>query len=294
VANYYYAYSGHKYGLDRVRRGVAMIKMLRENGVEMQLLVNDFRAGLAAQDLGVAGAVTIETILDVDAVAQRGDGVVLDTPEDRASRLEQYADRFAPLFVWTESRDAHSEFGEILLKPFCEEVTACIETPVVDPDYFRESAKEGRQREERILFIFGDADYDKEISAHRDFFEGMEMDLLLGYYFFVKYEGELEKLFHQLYEPEEYSELLKKRSRVLTASAQSALEAAAAGANVAYMKNTDESDMLLTQLARYNIKIIDRFDKKGLQAWISMPEKGEKSSAISDKVGKQLFAMLNL
>ena len=292
MASYYYAYSGHKYGLDRVRRGVALIKMLKENGIEMQLLVNDFRAGLAAQDLGVGGAVTIETILDVDAVAQRGDSVVLDTLEDTASRLEQYADRFSPLFVVTDHCDLSSQFGEVLLKPACEEEAKCIETPIIDPAYFQ--IEEKNQKEERILFIYGDADYEKEILAHREFFEEAGMDLLLGYYFFVKYEGELAKLFHQLYEPEEYVELLGSRSRILTASAQSAFEAKAAGADVVYMQKREESDCLLARLADYNIKIIDGFDEKGLKNWILAPKKNEKEIESFDNVSKQLVALLNL
>jgi len=272
---YYYAYSGHKYGLDRVRRGVALIKSLEKRGIETRLLVNDFRAGLAAKDLGVEGAVTIETIMDVDAVAERGDSVILDTPEDTAVRLEQYADRFSPLFVVTDSCDTHSLCGEIILKPLCKEELNCIETPMIDSSYDHGSREGVQSREDRILFIFGDADYDKKILAHRDFFEGLEMDLLLGYYFFVKYEDELLKIFHTLYEPEEYADLLSERSRILTASVQSAFEAKAAGADVAYMRKPEESDCLMTQLAQYNINIIDGFDKDAITAWLKMEKKDQ-------------------
>ena len=291
---YYYAYSGHKYGLDRVRRGVALIKSLKKEGIEVQLLVNDFRAGLAAKDLGVEGAVTIETILDVDAVAERGDSVILDTPEDTAIRLEQYADRFSPLFVVTDSCDVHSRFGEIILKPFCEEEVNCIETPMIDSIYYQGSKEGGHSREDRILFIFGDADYDKEILAHRDFFEGAEMDLLLGYYFFVKYEDELSKIFHTLWEPEEYADLLREGSRILTTSVQSAFEAKAAGADVAYMRKAEESDCLMKQLADYNIKIIDGFDKKGLNQWLQTAKNDQKSIKMINNISKPVADLLNL
>ncbi|HHH37434.1 MAG TPA: hypothetical protein ENK77_02330 [Epsilonproteobacteria bacterium] len=292
MANYYYAYSGHKYGLDRVRRGVALIKGLREEGVEMQLLVNDFRAGLAAKELGVEGAVTIETILDVDAMAQRGDSVVLDTPEDINLRLEQYASEFEPLFCVTDRCDEASRFGEILLKPVClENEEQCIETPLVDRDYFSQNAS----REERILFFLGDADYDKVILSEREFFESVEMDLLLGNYFFVKYEKVLSEIFHKLYEPEEYTELLLARSRVFTASMQCALEARAAGASVVYKRKGDEDASLLKRLAEYGIIQIDLYDKEYLlNAFTLCDNNGKKGIKPIDKVAKELISRLSL
>ncbi|UFH59487.1 hypothetical protein [Sulfurovum mangrovi] len=36
---YYYANSGHKIGLDRVKRAVALLKALNEKGVETRLLL---------------------------------------------------------------------------------------------------------------------------------------------------------------------------------------------------------------------------------------------------------------
>ena len=57
---FYYAYSGHKNGLERVRRGAALMNALRAKGTEATLLVNDFRAGLAAKELGVKDYVTVE------------------------------------------------------------------------------------------------------------------------------------------------------------------------------------------------------------------------------------------
>jgi hypothetical protein len=269
---------------------VAVIKALRDEGIEMRLLVNDFRAGLAAQELGVAGAVTVETLLDVDAVAERGDGLVLDTPEELSRRLEQYADRFHPLFVVSETNERVSHYGEIVLKPSCVGEAHCIETPIVDREYLDASAdKEGRP-----LFIFGDADYDKVLLSHRGLFEGLGMDLLLGYYFFVKYEGELANLFHELHEPESYMELVKSRQKILSASAQSALEARAAGAEVAYIGLKEAPDALKEQMQRYDINIIDGNHKEKLIEWIDAPSASKKSGGFTDIVYKSLIKALNL
>ena len=253
---YYYAYSGHKYGLDGVRRGAALIKALKREGIDMQMLVSDFRAGLAARELGADGAVTIETLLDVDAVAKRGDGVVLDTPEDVSLRMERYCDEFSPLLYVTNECSYHTAYCEAVIKPVCQEDEDCIEAPIVDPKYFEILPKEDRK-----LFFLGDADYDKVILAHREFFEGLGMELLLGDYFFVKYEDELAEIFDRLHEPEEYADVIRSSSMVVTASAQCAFESRASEAETLYIRNRDDSSCLLKKLSSFGIKIIDDFDK---------------------------------
>lgn len=261
MANYYYAYSGHKFGLDCVRRAAALIKAAKKEGIEVNLLVNDFRAGLAARDLGVEGAVTIETILDVDAVAKRGDGVILDTPEDTSMCLEHYAEDFTPLLCVTESCDDSSHHGETLLKPFCKEEQNCIETLLIDAEYFDPLPKE-----DRTVFFLGDADYEKAILSHRDFFGEMEMDLILGHYFFVKYEDDLSTIFDMMHEPEEYSDLIRSSKRVVTASSQCAVEAKAAGADVIYINQKSAPSCLMEQFEVFGIKVIDGFDSLRLKS----------------------------
>jgi len=288
---YYYAFSSHKFGLDCVRRGVAMVGALKKQGQEAQLIVNDFRAGLAAKDLGVADAVTIETILDVDAVAQRGDAVILDTPEDTNSRMERYAAEFSPLVYVTDRCDYRSLFGEIVLKPFCDNEELCIQTPIIDSRYTQEGAKD--KKEERILFFYGDADYDKNILSHADFFGDKGMDLLMGHYFFVKYENDLSKLFHHLIEPEEYAAMLSARSRIITASKQCALEARAAGANVAYMQNSSESECALRQLVDCGITLIENFKKIDFNTLFEA-ESEKKPYKGAENIARALFGKPNL
>jgi len=271
MANYYYAYSGHKFGLDGVRRGVALIKAMRRKGREMQLLVNDFRAGLAARELGVGDAVTIETLLDVDAVAQRGDLVILDTPEDTGARMEKYSELFDRLFYVTDRCDYRSSFGEIVLKPECGEEERCLKTPLVDPEYF-----EPLPKEDRLLFFYGDTDHHKELLAKKGLFEGTGVELLLGHYFFVKYEGELEKSFARLHEPEEYAALIRSSSRVLTASIQCALEANAAEAEVFYIQKRSDPECMLTLLSSWGINIFDDMDNINLKLLMQKSVKTEK------------------
>jgi len=286
---YYYAHSGHKFGLECVRRATALINELKKEGIEVELLVNDFRAGLAARELGVAGSVTIETVLDVDAVAKRGDSVILDTPEDLTSCLERYADGFKPLFCVTDHCATPSRYGEIYLSPSCQEEENCKETPMIDSEYF-----DALPKEDRTVFFLGDADYDKIILSHQDFFDGLELDLILGHYFFVKYEDELSKIFHHLHEAEEYSTLVRSSKRVITRSSQCALESKAAGADVIYMKKPDDSACLIKQLASCGVKIIDNFDKQALLLLLDISQSGQKRVNQINILSKSLIQRLNL
>ncbi len=285
---YYYAYSGHKYGLDRVKRAVALIKALRTQGVEVNLLLNDFRAGLAARELGVMDSVTVETILDIDAVAKRGDVVFIDSPEDDRGKLEHYADEYRPLFRVVDDCGESASCGEILMKPVCGEED-CLSSLLVDSDYFEPVPKEKRR-----LFFLGDADYNKMILSHTDFFEGVGMELLLGQYFFVKYEDDLAKLFDGLHEAEEYSELLCSSSQIITASTQCAIEARAADADVVYLKKPEDAACLLEQFEIFGIKIIDGFDREQLMEAMGSSLNERKVPNSIESISEKIIKKLNL
>ena len=286
---YYYAYSGHKYGLDRVKRAVALIKSLGAQGVEVNLLLNDFRAGLAARELGVMDSVTVETIWDIDAVAKRGDVVFIDSPEDDRGKLEHYVDEYKLLFRVVDDCQVSAAYGEILMKPVCEEGEDCLSSLLVDSDYFETVPKK-----ERKLFFLGDADYDKVILSHADFFEGTGMELLLGQYFFVKYEDDLAKLFDGLHEAEAYSELLCSSSQVIAASVQCALDARAANADVIYLKKAEDSVCRLRQLETFGIKIIDGFSKEQLTEALAIPENERKVPNSIKSISETIAIKLNL
>ncbi len=251
---FYYANSGHKIGLERVRRGAALLKRLASNGVETQLLVNDFRAGLAAKELGVKEYVTVETVQDIDAIAQFGDSIIIDSPEDDHGRLVKYCEEFKNVWRFEVGSNDRSVHGETLFKVECKD-ESCENAVIIDDDYFEETAKE-----ERILFFLSDADYDKTILNNEAFFKELDMELLLGNYFFVKYEDDLAKLFSTLHEPEEYMDLIKSSSHIVTASAQTALEAKVSGGKVIYLHLSENDFYPIELLKTYGIDIVNDFN----------------------------------
>ncbi len=253
---YYYAHTGHKIGLDRMKRGAALLKELQTQGVEARLLVNDFRAGLAAKEFGIRDSVTIETIQDIDLVAQIGDSLIIDSPENDRGRLQKYCIEYKAVFRFEQNSEDEPRYTETVLKLFCED-ESCIPAVIIDDIYFEPCLKK-----ERTLFFLGDADYDKIILSHKHFFEANRMELLLGHYFFVKYEDDLAKIFSKLHEAEEYTDLIRTSSRVVTASFQTALEAKASGAEVIYLKLDEKDKNISDYLTLNNISVIDNLDTK--------------------------------
>jgi hypothetical protein len=267
---FYYAHTGHKIGLDRAKRGAAVIKALARKGVEVQLLVNDFRAGVALKEHGIREYVTIETIQDIDAIAQRGDSVIIDSDEEDHGSLVKYVSDFKQVWRFANKREEDSAHGEVLFKAACGD-EGCLEAVIVDEVYFEASDKE-----ERVLFFLGDSDHDKRVLDNADFFRHFKMELLLGHYFFVKYEDDLAKLFNILHEPEEYVELIKSSSTVVTASAQTAVEARVTGAKVIYLDLGRETLYPLALLEKYGITIVKGFDTEGFDAALHSEIPAEK------------------
>ncbi len=269
---FYYANSGHKIGLDRVKRGAALLNKLSHSGVKAQLLVNDFRAGLAAKELGVKEYITIETIQDIDAIAQFGDSIIIDSPENDHGRLVKYCEDFKNVWRFEVAKDDTSVHGEVLFKVDCKE-ESCLSAVIIDDMY-----SEQIEKEERVLFFLNDADYNKVILNNEAFFKSFNMELLLGNYFFVKYEDALGKLFSILHEPEEYETVIKSSSHVVTASAQTALEAKASGCKVIYLQ-VDKNDFYPVELLKsYDITVVNDFNidevKKSLKEEKTLLKRG--------------------
>ena len=272
---FYYANSGHKIGLERVRRGAALLKRLANQGIETQLLVNDFRAGLVAKELGVKEYVTVETVQDIDAIAQFGDSIMIDSPEDDRGRLVKYCEDFKHVWRFEVGSDDLSVHGETLFKAECKD-ESCESSVIVDEDYFEETEKK-----ERTLFFLSDADYDKTILSNEAFFKTLNMELLLGNYFFVKYEDDLAKLFSTLHEPEEYVDLITGSSRIVTSSAQTALEAKASGAKVIYIHLSDDALYPVESLSKYGIAIVNGFDAEAVVKYLQ--EEAQVSKNVIDR-----------
>jgi len=248
---YYYAYTGHKNGLDRLKKATVILKKLNEKGIDTLLLVNDFRAGLVAREFGINESVNIETVQDIDAIASINDAIIIDSPEDDRGRLKKYVTEFKAVFRFAQSCDDSSKYGEEMIDY----------TDIIVDDIYQKE----HQKEDRVLFFLGDSDANKKILSNKEFFKNSNMELLLGHYFYVKYEDELAKIFKKLHEAEDYIDLICSSKTVVTLSPQTALEARISGAKVIFIDNSNQEDCLKESLKKLQIITLNDFNIKEYQ-----------------------------
>ncbi|MBN2722099.1 MAG: hypothetical protein JXQ77_04715 [Campylobacterales bacterium] len=254
---YYYAHTSHKEGLESVRRGVACLKEAKRREVEYKLLVNDFRAALVAKELGIEGAVTIETIHDIDLVLERGDTLLIDSNEELPGQFESFCNDYK-VFRMAQNCNEKPVFNEQIIYPWQED------TIFVDTIY-----SESLPKTKRVLFFGGDSDPSKSILKHKDFFSGLSMEILLGHYFFIDYEKELASIFDVSHESEEYPDLIRTSSNIITTSVQCAIESRISGANVIFVAQTALSECISILFKTYNISVVDDFNQNMMRRYLS-------------------------
>jgi len=241
---YYYIYTGHKNSLHRIRRGAVLYKALKAKSIDVTVLINDFRAGLEAREYGIDSYVTISTILDIDAMAKMGDSVIIDSSEDDKGKMEYFVRDYQHVFKFANSVDESTQYGESIL-PY--------NSFWIDEAYQEAPSK----KLDRVLFFYGDADANKELLQKFEIFKNNNFDLLLGHYFYLGYEDELQPFFQHIYESEEYIEHVSNYANVVTFSLQCAIEAKIAGANVVYITQSTQDSTIAQE---YNIEVIEELD----------------------------------
>lgn len=243
--NYYYAHTSHKGSLDALRRGVAYIKQQED---ETKLLVNDFRAGLVAKELGLDHAITIETIADIDWVLELGDTIIIDSTENLPKQFKSYCEHYKVFRVLLDE-PKEPIFNEQIIDASSKE------NLLLDDIY-----KQNFEKKKRVVFFGGDSDHDKSILKQKDFFKGLKADLLLGHYFFVNYEKELKEIFANTYESEDYQEIITTSSDIITTSLQCAIESKISGANVILIPEEGLSFSITNLLESLHISILHKYD----------------------------------
>jgi ribosomal protein S17E len=248
---YYYAHTGHRGDLDGVRRAVALLPYLESQGIVTKLLVNDFRATLVAKEYGIEGAVSIESINDIDLVVDIGDSLFIDSNEELPKHFENFCRDYKKVFRLARDCDDKVQSQEELLFPWDENMQAIFIDDI--------TIKEHKKRE-RVIFFYGDSDSKKELLNIASRFKNHNIELLLGEYFYLGYEDELKNYFALVHEPEQYNELIASSKDIITSSLQCALEAKSAGAHVAYVPKKSLEVCIKELLNRYQIAFFENYD----------------------------------
>ncbi len=265
---YYYIDTGHRVGLDRLRRSAPVVKELQDRGLDVVMLTNDFRAGeYAKEEFGIKRYVSVDLVRNIANIATPADRVVLDTDDVGLSLVSDMVDYYGKLVRFSDRPGAKAlDERELLLSSVSEE-EGVVKCDIVAPRYFDES-----DHTLGNVYFWGDDDYECALAGHLEAFDGLDLALLEGYYFFMQYGDELEKGFEKIYENERYDEVLKGAKRFLTSSPQSALEALAAGSKPIYIKKDSTDTLRNIKLKEYGIPVVESFDRDSISNVLSKSE----------------------
>ena len=234
IQTYIYTQTGHNFGLEGLRRGVAIYKQF--NSVEPILATADFRAASHAKDeMGVKKGVGVDIITALPHLMTRRDILIFDSQE---------ASNF--------TKEHMKEFCTILI-----EVGVDIPNDIVDDEFF-EHIENKREK----CFFFADDDYEDEmINILTVDSKKHNIDCLLGHYFFMGHDKKLSPYFNEIIEEEEYMQTIKETKYLLTSSVNAALESLASGNKpVFFARQIKEFKGNIELLEKYNIPTVQGKD----------------------------------
>lgn len=266
---YLYAYTNHKNNLDALRRTKVLFDVLTAEGMECELLINDYRAQLLAREWDLPLATTIETIKDIDAVASVEDIVIIDSPEELEGKVLEYPEYFKKV---------------IYIKDICNNATLAGAEVIALSEKDNLFSKVDGKKEDKTLFIYGDSDHGKTIINNLEIFKDISLDLYWGNYFFVKYEDKLAEVFNNIVEPEEYYSAISEYKNIVTSSLQVAIETKANDANVWYL-SIDDTDNCTKE-------ILDKLDINILRENINIANDIKKDITIINNINKEILKII--
>lgn len=257
MKKFYYVDTGHRVGLDRFRRAVAVLKALGDD--EVTLLCSDFRIAHEARQFGIKKSVGIDVVRNIINIAERGDKIIFDSAEANPLMLEDMRSYFSTFIrVSDDPQDTRAQ-NEYLLSPYYKDELTYNDL-IVDEQYFGEFEKNIE-----LGFFFGDDDYEKDLQKNLDFLDGLDITLMSGFYYFLDYEEMLQKRFSSVYEFENYEQFITSTNILLTASPQAVLESLASGSKPIYLQREDYPQGHLELFKTLNIPIIHHYDKHNLK-----------------------------
>ncbi len=279
MKTYYYVHTGHRIGLDRFRRAVAIINSLKD--VDITLLCSDFRIAQVAKDFGIKSSVGIDVVRNIPQIAHFGDKLIFDSEEANPIMLGDMRRYFSTFIRVSDYENDKKEENEFLISPYLSGEGICNAYAISDT-FFEESEKTIK-----TSYFFGDDDYEKDLEKNLSFIDGLSADLQLGFYYFLDYEESLKKRFPNYHEFEAYEEIIKKSEILLTASPQAVLESLACGGKPIYFQREDYNTNFNKLFKNLNIPVVENLDVNQLsqvlqtiskQNYVKPTQYGEKTA----------------
>ena len=258
---YLYAQTGKEFGLDSLRRVASIYKTL-EGRDDIGILVSDFRAQQAGISFGLPPAVPIEDIGLIGGILKDGDSILLDTTEELSQFIEKFKNRFSKIVRVSR---------ECSIEPIDDEI--------VLPAYGRDQRfgywqlqrlSPPAKMSKKVVLYYGDSDNDLYLLKHKEMFKGLDISLVWGEYFYVKYEDEYADSFKNIYESDEFEELLDYDIKVITASLQIASELKVTGYCVLLIDKGDIDDCQKRLISDLEIECVNIEDIETIASFVKI------------------------
>ncbi len=249
MKTYYYVHTGHRVGLDRFRRAAAVIEELKDE--DITLLTSDFRIASEAKSYGFKRAVGIDVVQNIAHIAKRGDRLIYDSDEHNPTTLDDMMDFFSHMVRFSDNSAEVKHAKEFLVSPYLEGESICKAIPIASK-YFGEFEKTID-----VALFYGDDDYEKDVLSIKDELKALNLELLLGFYYFVFYDDEAGNTFKKIHENEAYDEVIQHANILLTSSHQAALDSLAAGGRPIFIQRDDHSSEFQELFRQLNIPVIE-------------------------------------
>ena len=252
MRTFYYVHTGHRIGLDRFRRAAAIIKSLGD--VDITLLSSDFRIAQIGREFGIEKSVGLDVVRNIPQISHYGDQLIFDSQEANPIMLDDMREYFSTFIRVSDNKEDVKVKNELMISPYLEGEGIC-NAYVIDEKYFQKSEKTIK-----LSYFFGDDDYEKDLEKNIDFLSALDVNLQLGFYYFLDFENELKKKFPNHFEFEEYDEMITKSEVLITSSPQAVLDSLAAGSKPIYVQREDYTSSFNDLFTSLNIPIVDNLD----------------------------------
>jgi hypothetical protein len=254
---FYYVHTGHRIGLDRFHRAVALVNELQKE-IDITLLCSDFRIASEAKEYGIKRAVGVDVVRNIPQIAHHYDKIIFDSAEINPTLLQDMSEYFSTFIRISDNPSETKHPNEYLISPYLLGEGICTAV-VIDERYFDVLPKTIP-----VALFFGDDDYEKDLEKHQAIFKPLNTELLMGFYHFLGYENSLKESFSTIHPCESYENVIRSSAILITSSPMAVLQNLAGGGKPIYLQRGDYPRDFIPLFERLNIPCVDGFESEPL------------------------------
>jgi len=258
---FYYVHTGHRIGLDRFHRAVAILNELHD--LDITLLCSDFRIASEAKSYGIKRSVGVDLVRNIPQIAQHGDKIIFDSQEINPTLLDDMTQFFSTFIRISDNPDETKHPKELLISPYLS--GEHIATGLIVHERYHEQLPKTIP----MALFFGDDDYEKDLEKFQALFAPYNMELLMGYYHFLGYEKALKGSFSVVHESEAYDEVIRHTDVLISGSPMAVLQNLSSGGRPIYLQRPDYTQDFIPLFETMGIPIVEGYDKEQLMETIS-------------------------